>query len=64
MTGVPSGARTDSGTPKYARKYRDAVSRSISLGPWVVVTTPMMPYGRPYGPPGVVRSRRMRIRDA
>ena len=29
LTGVPSGAVTLSGTPKKARKYSDAVSRSI-----------------------------------
>ena len=32
FTGVPSGAFTESGTPKYARKYSDAVS-SRSSGP-------------------------------
>lgn len=30
FTGVPSGAFTDSGTPKKARKYSDGVSSSIS----------------------------------
>ncbi|GAA0291105.1 hypothetical protein GCM10009528_04930 [Kineococcus aurantiacus] len=29
MTGVPSGAVTDSGTPWNARKYREAESSSI-----------------------------------
>jgi hypothetical protein len=27
--GIPSGAVTESGTPKNARKYRDAASTSI-----------------------------------
>jgi hypothetical protein len=31
LTGVPSGARTESGTPKNARKYSEAESSSISL---------------------------------
>ena len=31
FTGVPSGAFTESGTPKYARKYSDAVSSSSSF---------------------------------
>src|SRR5271154_1587072 len=30
LTGVPSGARTVSGTPKNARKYNEALSSSIS----------------------------------
>src|SRR6202040_1461638 len=30
LTGVPSGARTVSGTPKNARKYSEAVSSNIS----------------------------------
>ena len=37
LTGVPSGAFIDSGTPKKARKYSDAVSSSIS-GPATAVT--------------------------
>ncbi|EPJ40492.1 putative 5'-3' exonuclease [Streptomyces afghaniensis 772] len=40
FTGVPSGAFTESGTPKKARKYREAVSRSISRP----VTSRIMPY--------------------
>ena len=31
LTGVPSGALTESGTPKNARKYSDAVSSSRSF---------------------------------
>ena len=31
LTGVPSGAFTESGTPKYARKYSDAVSSRSSF---------------------------------
>ena len=31
LTGVPSGARTESGTPKNARKYSEALSSSSSL---------------------------------
>src|SRR5690349_17143669 len=30
LTGLPSGDRTESGTPKNARKYKEAVSSSIS----------------------------------
>lgn len=32
LTGVPSGARNEAGTPKYARKYSEAVSSSIKRG--------------------------------
>src|SRR5258706_8643147 len=37
LTGVPSGAFTDSGTPKKARKYSEGVSSSISPGTLVMV---------------------------
>jgi hypothetical protein len=30
LTGVPSGAVIESGTPKKARKYSDGVSRTMS----------------------------------
>src|SRR5690606_20831195 len=43
LTGVPSGARIESGTPKNARKYRLAVSRSMSsppVGPGVPERSP------------------------
>ena len=36
LTGVPSGAVIESGTPKKARKYSEAVSSSINLGPGVM----------------------------
>src|SRR3954452_15202093 len=59
LTGVPSGPRNESGTPKYARKYKEAVSKSIILRE----RTPEYWYDSPHGearpsyslPPGARR---------
>src|SRR5919112_6562460 len=59
LTGVPSGARIEAGTPKKARKYSEAVSKSIILRE----STPRYWHDGPYGEarstdPFVARARR------